>query len=31
LGGTSKDFQDYLNTTRPVLARIVKEAGFTPQ
>ena len=31
LGGTSKDFQDYLNNTRPVLARIVKEAGFTPQ
>ena len=31
LAGTPKDFQDYLDKTRPVLARVVKEAGFTPQ
>lgn len=31
LAGTPKDFQDYLDKTRPILARVVKEAGFTPQ
>ncbi len=31
LAGTPKDFQDYLGKTRPVLTRVVKEAGFTPQ
>lgn len=31
LAGSPKDFQDYLDKTRPILARVVKEAGFTPQ